>query len=78
MSGGGNVGIGSTSPGQLLSVAGTIESTSGGVKFPYTTVQNTAFIGRMVPGGRLTLTSNSAISTSDVTGASTIYYTPSS
>ena len=56
-------------------MAGTIESTSGGVKYPDTTVQNTAFIGRMVPGGRLTLTSNTPISTSDVTAASTIYYT---
>ena len=39
---GGNVGIGTTSPGQKLSVAGTIESTSGGVKFPDGTVQTTA------------------------------------
>jgi hypothetical protein len=38
----GNVGIGSTSPGQKLSVAGTIESTSGGVKFPDGTTQTTA------------------------------------
>jgi len=30
----GNVGVGTTSPGQKLSVAGTIESTSGGIKFP--------------------------------------------
>jgi LysM repeat protein len=38
----GNVGIGTTSPGQKLSVAGTIESTSGGVKFPDGTTQTTA------------------------------------
>src|SRR5262249_37013931 len=29
-----NVGVGTMSPAQKLSVAGTIESTSGGVKFP--------------------------------------------
>jgi hypothetical protein len=39
---GGNVGIGTASPGQKLSVAGTIESTSGGIKFPDATVQTTA------------------------------------
>ncbi len=38
----GNVGIGTTTPGQLLSVAGTIESTTGGVKFPDGTTQTTA------------------------------------
>ena len=38
----GNVGIGTTSPGSLLTVAGTIESTSGGVKFPDGTTQATA------------------------------------
>lgn len=39
----GNVGVGTASPGEKLSVAGTIESTSGGVKFPDSTTQTTAF-----------------------------------
>jgi trimeric autotransporter adhesin len=38
----GNVGIGTISPGQKLSVAGTVESTSGGFKFPDGTTQTTA------------------------------------
>ena len=38
----GNVGIGTTSPAQKLSVAGTIESTTGGVKFPDGTTQTSA------------------------------------
>ena len=37
----GNVGIGITNPGQKLSVAGMIESTAGGFKFPDGTVQTT-------------------------------------
>jgi len=46
---GGNVGIGSTGPGQRLSVAGTIESTSGGVKFPDGTVQTSAAVAPVAP-----------------------------
>ncbi|MBU4473474.1 MAG: hypothetical protein KJ842_04895, partial [Candidatus Omnitrophica bacterium] len=38
----GSVGIGTTSPGQKLTVAGTIESTSGGIKFPDGTIQTSA------------------------------------
>ena len=45
---GGNVGIGTVSPGQKLSVAGTIESTSGGVKFPDGTTQTSAIPSGMI------------------------------
>lgn len=38
----GNLGIGGTSTGSKLYVAGTIESTTGGVKFPDGTTQTTA------------------------------------
>jgi hypothetical protein len=38
----GNVGVGTNTPGQKLSVAGTIESTSGGFKFPDGTTQASA------------------------------------
>ncbi len=38
----GNVGIGTNSPNEKLSVAGTVESTSGGFKFPDGSVQATA------------------------------------
>ena len=39
---GGGVGIGTNQPGEMLTVAGTIESTTGGFKFPDGTVQTTA------------------------------------
>lgn len=38
----GNVGIGNSSPIQKLSVAGTVESTSGGFKFPDGSIQAAA------------------------------------
>lgn len=40
----GNVGIGTLNPAQKLSVAGAVESTSGGFKFPDGTTQTTAAI----------------------------------
>ncbi len=45
MLGNGNVGIGTLTPSQKLSVAGTIESTTGGFKFPDGTIQATAATG---------------------------------
>jgi hypothetical protein len=51
----GSVGIGTMTPGQKLTVAGTIESTSGGVKFPDGTTQATAavsgFANLIINGG---------------------------
>jgi hypothetical protein len=38
----GNVGIGTTTPGQRLTVVGTIESTLGGIKFPDGSTQTTS------------------------------------
>jgi hypothetical protein len=38
ITGDGNVGIGDDNPGQKLIVAGTVESTTGGFKFPDGTV----------------------------------------
>ena len=41
----GRVGIGTNAPGSQLTVTGTIESTSGGIKFPDGTIQSTAATG---------------------------------
>ena len=54
---GGNVGIGTTEPGQMLTVAGTIH-TMGGIKFNDNTIQTTAaanvhYIGETYGGGRV-------------------------
>ena len=54
----GNVGIGTTGPAQKLSVAGTIESTSGGFKFPNGSIQTVA-----ATGGTLSCTTVTASAT---------------
>ncbi len=41
----GNIGIGTTTPGEKFTVAGTVESTSGGFKFPDGSIQATAATG---------------------------------
>ena len=50
---GGNVGIGTTSTSSKLTVSGTIESTSGGVKFPDGTTQATATFQWQVVAGTM-------------------------
>lgn len=45
------VGVGTNTPASSLTVAGTIESTSGGIKFPDASVQTSA--GAVVPGAVL-------------------------
>ena len=49
----GNVGIGTASPTEKLTVNGKIESTSGGIKFPDGTTQITAAKGLTVGGGKI-------------------------
>jgi hypothetical protein len=68
---GGNVGIGTTTPGQKLSVAGTIESTTGGFKFPDATTQTTAGISLTTADGRYLKLSGGTL-TGAVTAASFI------
>ena len=57
----GDVGIGTTSAGSKLTVAGIIESTSGGVKFPDASVQTTA--------GLTTVTTNSTLTGNGTTAS---------
>ena len=49
-----NVGIGTASTGAKLSVAGTVESKSGGFKFPDATTQSTAGITSVATDGTIT------------------------
>ncbi len=65
-SGFGNVGIGSATPGAQLDVNGTIRAVAY-VNLP---------VFPAVTNGRLTLTSGVPNSSSDVTGATSIYFTP--
>ena len=63
----GNVGIGTTSPGQKLTVAGTIESTGGGFKFPDGTTQATAATASVSGGAGAVQFSNGSALASDAT-----------
>jgi hypothetical protein len=55
----GNVGIGTASPASPLTVAGTIQTTSGGVKFPDGTTQTTA-----APAGVTAVTASAPLASS--------------
>jgi hypothetical protein len=44
--------------------------------FPDGTTQNTGYVDPSINGGRLTLTSGNPVTTSDVTSATTLYFTP--
>ncbi len=67
----GNVGIGTTSPDQKLTVTGTIHSTTGGIEFPDGTTQTTAAGGSSyVSGGHY------GYYAYDVCGCSNIYIAP--
>lgn len=50
-----------------LASAGSVASVNG---------QTGAVTERIIPGGRVTLTSGTSVTTSDVTGATSVYYTP--
>jgi hypothetical protein len=84
--GGTEVGIGTYhSSGDTISRDQIISSSNSGSAVNFSA--NTTFVYTTIPGevllpqhsvceGRLTLTSNTPVTTSDVTGASTIYFTP--
>jgi hypothetical protein len=69
----GNVGIGVPAPAQKLSVAGTIESTTGGYKFPDGTSQATAALpltgGSLSSGVAITASSGNGINVSTSSGS---------
>jgi hypothetical protein len=64
----GRVGIGTNSPTNALTVAGTVESLVGGFKFPNGTTQSTAFNPSVIGGG---LTSVTSVSGSGVSASAT-------
>ncbi|MBI4441928.1 MAG: hypothetical protein HY649_00980 [Acidobacteria bacterium] len=70
----GNVGIGLTNPGQKLTVAGTIEFTSGGLKFPDSTTQTTAMPSAALTRGITYIAGCDWCGTLDNTGEKTFYY----
>lgn len=77
MRGNGNVGIGTTAPGQKLTVSGVVQSTSGGFRFPDGTTQTTAAISGQMQRGRIgNCSASNAGSTGSVTFATAFSATP--
>lgn len=68
----GNVGIGLNNPGSLLTVAGLIQSTSGGFRFPDGTTQTTAATGGGGGGTITGVTAGTGLSGGGTTGNVTL------
>ncbi|MDD4178673.1 MAG: hypothetical protein PHH14_01305 [Candidatus Margulisbacteria bacterium] len=66
----GNIGIASSEPGSLLTVAGTIETTLGGVKFPDGNIQTTAYTGNT--GTVTSVATGTGLTGGPITGTGTI------
>ena len=69
----GDVGIGTSSPTEKLSVAGIIESTSGGVKFPDGSTQTTAAASFSLPYADTASTAGDAFSITNTDNSTTSY-----
>jgi hypothetical protein len=68
----GNVGIGTSAPGQKLEVAGQVFSSTGGFRFPDNTVQTTAAGGTVTASNGLTKTGSNIALGGTLTGPTTI------
>lgn len=67
------VGVGTTSPSSAFTVQGTIESKTGGIKFPDGSVQTTAAAASTLPSVVTFSTSNTTVTTSSAPSFVTLY-----